>query len=1153
MTVDVSRLGIEVESSGIKEATSDLDKLTQSATKAENATSNLKTSSTSLTNTQKTATSVADSLLKRFQQQVDLLGANTEKTFSYKAASKGLSDQQQAVAAQLGAQVDTYKTLVAQQAEAEKATRLAAQAAEAYAKSQGQANEMNKRFDVQQQIAALKELSAQRAQEERDIKAVIKAENDYATTQGQAIEMNKRIDRSTQAQAWRDLGKAQSEAIRINKQYDSAQASTIATTQRVEAQQRSFIAALKDQADTFNMTNAQLLQYRATQLGVGDQAAPFIKRMQDVEQNMGKVGISAKQTAFAFRMLPAQFSDIAVQLAGGQNPFLIMLQQGSQIKDSFGGLGNTFKALTSVITPARLALGLTAGAFVTLGYSAYAGGQEIKDFNKQMILTNGYAGLTTDQFNALSISIGKIQGGRNNAAKALTEIAGSGQIAAENIELVTKAAVGMQYNTGQAVEKTVAQFVAIEKDPVAAIQKLNDQYHFLTASVFEQISALEKQGDHEGAVKMAFDEYAKSIGNATPKIVENLGFIERAWKGIKDMATSVKNGAFDLGRELSSDDKIKQLQDRIESNKKSGLTQSGPGQKAVDNANALLQAQIDLIEADKRQTATAQQRQNEVAKSNKDAIEAISLVDKKLEGMKGEVKLQRELNILSKSYADIYKNNPNSDQLKGVNFDKNGMPTGGGDYQKLVDEAKRKDVRKGPTNEFDISQQLQQYQNLYKLEEKAFKSFSEQMKLQRDANTIDEVTYLDNLETAEQTSLQKRLGILEDEKGVAAKRKNKTQLERINGEIAALEQQLNDNLTKYGLAREKVWTKEEDALNSYVTSLQNAYNLRKRAVDDALIGTTLGDVAKGEMQRRLQLQREFDDKSNELSKQKLKGTISPDLYKKETDALGTEYQRRLELEDQYNADSASMRGDWTNGAIAALNQYREAAEDVAGQTKSAFTNAFSGMTDALTDFAMTGKLNFGSLTKSIIANIVKTQIAAASSSIFGTLLQIGMAAYGSYSATSATAGVANSGSTNGGFIDADSRGSFALGGAFDRGVQKFADGGAFTNGIVNSPTNFPMGQMGEAGPEAIVPLTRTSDGSLGVTMRTDGNNSSGPVSVNSNITIHNDGSSTTETTSSDQQANAKQFAQIMENVAKQTIDKEMRQGGSLWKMNNGKR
>jgi lambda family phage tail tape measure protein len=92
----------------------------------------------------------------------------------------------------------------------------------------------------------------------------------------------------------------------------------------------------------------------------------------------------------------------------------------------------------------------------------------------------------------------------------------------------------------------------------------------------------------------------------------------------------------------------------------------------------------------------------------------------------------------------------------------------------------------------------------------------------------------------------------------------------------------------------------------------------------------------------------------------------------------------------------------------------------------------------------------------------------------------------------------------------------ALGGLLDSGLQglmsgltPFAKGGAFTQGrvmpfakggIVASPVTFPMrggqGLMGEAGPEAIMPLTRGADGRLGVQSAGGGR----PVSVVMNVT-----------------------------------------------------
>ncbi len=76
----------------------------------------------------------------------------------------------------------------------------------------------------------------------------------------------------------------------------------------------------------------------------GKVSQSFRKQADAAEQSLSrqalaaqKAGISVGQYKAAMRTLPAQFTDIVTQLAGGQNPFLIMLQQGGQISDSFGG------------------------------------------------------------------------------------------------------------------------------------------------------------------------------------------------------------------------------------------------------------------------------------------------------------------------------------------------------------------------------------------------------------------------------------------------------------------------------------------------------------------------------------------------------------------------------------------------------------------------------------------------------------------------------------------------------------------------------------------------------------------------------------------------------------------------------------------------
>lgn len=136
---------------------------------------------------------------------------------------------------------------------------------------------------------------------------------------------------------------------------------------------------------------------------------------------------------------------------------------------------------------------------------------------------------------------------------------------------------------------------------------------------------------------------------------------------------------------------------------------------------------------------------------------------------------------------------------------------------------------------------------------------------------------------------------------------------------------------------------------------------------------------------------------------------------------------------------------------------------------------------------------------------------------------------------------ASTASTGGGTVGP----RMASGGVFGNGLQLFANGG-----IVNSPTLFNSrsgpGLMGEAGPEAIMPVARGRDGKLGVAI-TGG---SGAVSVNvsSQVNVDNSGGKGSD-------ADAAKFGEVIKREVEATtmnvITREQRQGGALWKMRYG--
>jgi phage-related minor tail protein len=133
----------------------------------------------------------------------------------------------------------------------------------------------------------------------------------------------------------------------------------------------------------------------------------------------------------------------------------------------------------------------------------------------------------------------------------------------------------------------------------------------------------------------------------------------------------------------------------------------------------------------------------------------------------------------------------------------------------------------------------------------------------------------------------------------------------------------------------------------------------------------------------------------------------------------------------------------------------------------------------------------------------------------------------------------------------------AKGGGWDGGVQFFAKGGAFTNSIVNTPTPFglaggDLGVVGEAGPEAIMPLARGSDGSLGVQMIGGAGGGSTVVQVNAPVAV------TVEDRSSDgmeldSAALQRSIQQQMQGVAERAVADSWRAGGVSYRNSNGRR
>ncbi|MGY2158569.1 phage tail length tape measure family protein [Pseudomonas tolaasii] len=279
--------------------------------------------------------------------------------------------------------------------------------------------------------------------------------------------------------------------------------------------------------------------------------------------DMNKTGMSAKATAAALRGVPAQFTDIAVSLQGGQAPLTVFLQQGGQLKDMFGGVGPAAKALGGYILGLVNPFTVAAAAVGVLGLAYYQGSKEQTAFQLSLITTGNASGTTTGALAEMAKRIGDTVGTTGQAASALAQLAASGKIASSSFEEIAIAAISWEKATGQAVSTTVAEFNSLADDPVKAIAELNNKYNFLTASVYEQVRAAQEQGDKQAAAAIAEEAYAKALTERAGNIKQNLGTLERAWNDLAGAAKSGWDAILDIGRESNKGPDLTAIQQKI--------------------------------------------------------------------------------------------------------------------------------------------------------------------------------------------------------------------------------------------------------------------------------------------------------------------------------------------------------------------------------------------------------------------------------------------------------------------------------------------------------------------------------------------------------------------------------------------------------------
>ncbi|END4732575.1 phage tail tape measure protein, partial [Escherichia coli] len=271
-------------------------------------------------------------------------------------------------------------------------------------------------------------------------------------------------------------------------------------------------------------------------------------------------GISVGQYKAAMRTLPAQFTDIATQLAGGQNPWLILLQQGGQVKDSFGGMIPMFRGLASAITLPMVGVTSLAVATGALVYAWYQGDSTLSAFNKTLVLSGNQSGLTADRMLTLSRA-GQAAGLTfNQARESLAALVNAGVRGGEQFDAINQSVARFASASGVEVDKVAEAFGKLTTDPTSGLMVMARQFRNVTAEQIAYVAQLQRSGDEAGALQAANDIATKGFDEQTRRLKENMGTLEtwadKTGKAFKSMWDAI----LDIGRPESSADMLASAQ-----------------------------------------------------------------------------------------------------------------------------------------------------------------------------------------------------------------------------------------------------------------------------------------------------------------------------------------------------------------------------------------------------------------------------------------------------------------------------------------------------------------------------------------------------------------------------------------------------------------
>lgn len=834
----------------------------------------------------------------------------------------------------------------------------------------------------------------------------------------------------------------------------------------------------------FEHFNSILNQTRERLSNVADVFPEALSRQ---ELAARRAGISVGQYSAAMRTLPAQFTDIATQLAGGQSPFLILLQQGGQIKDQFGsvqgalsGVGEYIRSMAGMINPTTIALGGLVGTIGLLAAAAYSSSEQFDQVARSVIMMGGAGFASMQQLNQAAEEVaGQTNTSISPTVDTLVALNDTGKYTASQMKQIATS-ITLMGKAGNDTKTAMADFGKIVSDPVKGLASLNEQYGFVDEAMMKHIIQLRKQKGEEAAVADAIQLYADVMTKRAEETIKATDNIGKVWETLKKSAS----------------DNFSDI----------GITVRAWGNQVIDIFD-LVRASIkdlflNITSLDAKFTGTIAGWAEKIPGGGT----VTEFLGMDVEAMKkAGAEADKEIAANKKRYDELWKRvtAPNAQaayeaEARGVlvkgeggsdRASKNAVSKLADDSTKKTKEAKATLDAGDRTLENYRAQARTLTETLETLRQtgETHAKNTELSKQQSHFAELDEAAKTRALTAQEKSLLSSREAILNAAKVVDQKNKEVEAQQKING----LAQQANKYVTQM--------SEKSEALRS---------------------GSGLSSRMAQRMTEEAQLRQGWLNGG---------GKLEDAGYEKELAALR-----------KYYAEEDKLRGDWKSGAISGWNEYLDAATNTYDAVKNVASSTLTGLSDMLTELMTTGKasvIEFGkSMLKMILDVTNRLMVAYAVQAAMGW---IGGGAGSGSTPSGAYANAASSVTFNakGGVYESPGLSKY-VNGVYDspqyftfQGASKFAKGGVFA----------------EAGAEAIMPLTRDSAGRLGV--RAQGGGAVAPV-INTTVNVDAGGSATAHTSSSGD-AMGRALAQEMQNAALQVVQKHLKPGGMIYNFTKG--